>query len=423
VGEMGLHELIAMAALTLSSGQSETSKQPRIDYTFSENIQDNQTDIETMREAVRLHESGCLLTKLRRDEAQQHWAKAEQLLLDLNKKKPDVKIDVILADIYMNRDKKEKGIEPSDFEKAIPLWENVLKYNEKTNILMEKKIKAQQSLVKCYVEVGSQKFLEAQVLTQFKKTQEAARLIKETYNVETDEQAQELSKQRLRRAVELFDKSVEKKRDYKIAGILTLQYVDSDAELNWSRRMVAVAPDVMFGYRTLITHYQKRGKFGHVLDELDELKEVPENVKRLKIIDAAIDALDAGRKVGQKPSSTNDPVENLKRALLLYETSTARWSREMKKEKITDREPIAAMEEAFIAGTLDYEYSKADERRAAALSRLEKAYNSINEGMDNGLGKLDKAYEHFISRNKIKIEGSDKVTEALKTRLTDKKDF
>lgn len=414
---MGLKELVAVAALALANCTPAISKQqdkPK------ESVQDR-TEVEILREAAHLHETGCLLSKSHRGEAQQYWAKAEQLLLNLEKKKPDIRIDVLLADVYMNRNKQENGSELGDYEKAIPRWERALKENEKnSNILMEKKGRAQQLLAKCYGDVGLGKFYEAQILTQFAKTEETGKILKEVYKVETKEQSEALSTEKLRSAVMLIEKAMQNTADAGGIGALTFKFDDDSLALHWYRRMVIVAPEKSLGYRRLALHYEMQGKLGHVLDEMDELKEVPEDVKRPKIIDAVIALLDTRRKMGLRPKQTLDPVENLKKALLLYETSTVRWAREMKKERMVDRDHLAAMEEAFIAGALDYNYSQTDERRSAALKRLETAYNSINGGLDNGLGKLDKAYEHFIKIGRTKVEGADKVSEALKARSAGK---
>ena len=363
-------------------------------------------------EAAHLHHNASFLVSANREEGQQYWAKAERLLLEQEKTQPSNKIDFLLADLYTKRNKPANGDAPCDREKAIPRWERLM--NEKPS----KELTT--PLMGCYATVANERFLESQMLSQFGTAPESDKqILKGIFKVETREQAEALTDEKLLSFIQLLETAGKYSKDAGGVGIVSLQFKDSPHALVWYRRMIKVAPDMSFGYRYLVKHYEGQGSIGHVLDEL---KVIPEYLKEPKLIDTVIDLLDERRKMGLRPKQTPDHAGNLKVALLLYQTSAERWAREMKKEDMTDRNYVAAVEEAFIAGVLDYHCAKTDEGRASALRRLEGTYNLINSGMDNGLGRLDKMFEHTVTRNKITVEGADIVSEALKERYTPKKE-
>jgi hypothetical protein len=107
----------------------------------------------------------------------------------------------------------------------------------------------------------------------------------------------------------------------------------------------------------------------------------------------------------------------LKAAELFYLTSKTRWNRELKKEKISDRDYLDPLYDCFRAGSYEVLLAQNDEQRDAAHKKFTHAFNSINDGMEKALGRIDKSYELVVLQNKaIYIENSDKVYAFLKAK-------
>ena len=192
-----LQELLAVSILALTGCQSNAPQSITV-------VQDKPAEkkpaalSDVLLEAAHLHHNASFLANANREEGQQYWAKAERLLLEQEKTQPSNEIDFLLADLYTKRNKPANGDAPCDREKAIPRWERLI--NEKPS----KELTLQ--IVGCYGTVANSRFLESQILSQFGTVSERDKqIIKGIFKVETKEQAEALTDEKLRSFIELIE--------------------------------------------------------------------------------------------------------------------------------------------------------------------------------------------------------------------------
>ncbi|MEM3154409.1 MAG: hypothetical protein QW165_02450 [Candidatus Woesearchaeota archaeon] len=347
---------------------------------------------------------------------QKKYDEALQLLLEEEKTRPSLAIDELVAQIYTERNFQGDGNAKIDHFLAIPRWESVLK--------AKKVPEYEKKLLECRETVASVSFGTAQACWNFQNDAETRKTLAK-YGIETKEQARFVAKKLYETAIEQCEKIVHSSRDnaraWRCMGISLSRFARFDEAIEAMREYVRLEPENVDGYKFIVAMYSAKGEIGNVMDELDRLKEIKPEIKRAKLADGIIAAYDEMREMGRLPVFNSRKDDDGKVVELFYLLFEEKWSVELKKEKWNDRNFTWPLYAVFLAGTVDYQIAKNDEKREAALQRLEKVYENLNGGLNNGLPRLDRQYYHVMIRNKsIVVDKPEKFYEVLKARYEKK---
>lgn len=390
---MGLKELVAAALIAIS---------PVSPSVFAQDTKEQRENLDKMvQEAEKLYK-------------EKKYDKAISLLLEEEKEKSSLAVDLLLAKIYTERNALATIQNRSDHRLAVPRWERVLKDNSNPEY--------DKHLFTCRESAAQESFDGAQLLWNY-RTSKKAREEAAQFGITNEKLAREQALKVYQDAIKYAEHIVKAKPDnenaWRCIGVSYGRLGEWDKSIEAYRNFIMLKPDEQEAYTALVLLYDSKKEIGAVMNELELLKNVKPEVKSEKLAEAVFAAIDEMKKMGRKPAFKSESPEDAKKAVeLFYMTADALWSREMKKEKIVDRNFVHPMNAVFLAGTLDYQVSATDEQRETALQRLEKEYGKINTGMDNALYKLAQQYYLVVIQNKrIIVDNAEKFYNVLKERV------
>jgi len=309
----------------------------------------------------------------------------------------------------------------SDHEQAIRIFEKVAR-----NVPTPENVEA---LMKMREEEGIIDFNTAQALLNYRFLNGTnKKTLKDTYGIETAEQAGEYAKQMYRVVLEFLEPVAKAKPDREkvwiVIGTSHSRFKEWDEAIVAYRALIALQPKEPNGYKSMFSAYAGKKKTGDLLAELDNIKGMTGDEKLLMLAKGINELYAEFRKTNLRAGvEALSKEDKLSAAKMFYATARAYWKEEMKKEKASDRNFVYPAYACFVAGGFEIIAAESDSEKNTACKTLEKEYNSINNNFENALGRLDAAFQRIVLNNKsVHVEDSEKVHAILKSFYA-KKEF
>ncbi len=352
---------------------------------------------------------------------QKKFDDAEWLLLDEERQagqRPS--IDFLLAKIYTERNKAPTRDNIGDAALGILRWERVLQRDSENKEYLNK-------LLTCRKALAEQHYNTAQMLFISDMKPDNRKLAKEEFHVETYEEAKNLAFGAYAKAIIQLKPVVKgMPDDAKAWAVLGDCYANIDSNvlaLDAYKHLAKLKPDEPKVYLAIAVVYIKNNMTWAIVDEIDSAPEDEREYKRRMMGKAAVYAFDEFAKKGVSLSFiTQTPEQSRKLAQVLYLTSSLGWEEEMKKEKITDRNYTQPLQQLFWGAAFDFLGAKTEDEKEQVLKRLENGYDPINKGLEDGLGTLEKVYEHNLKTGRLRVIGAPQLLQSLKERYAPKKE-
>ena len=302
--------------------------------------------------------------------------------------------------------------QPSSREKAAELYKQIVKLSNDD--------KHKEVLLRMQDKLARETFKAAQGLHAYELLPPfGMKLLHDAYGIKSAEQASKLSMQMYKDAISHLEAATTAKQDdaelWLYLGTTHCRFKEYDKALPAFRQCVTLKPDDLRSYLSLWGACAGGKQPGRAMEELNKL---PGNAEK------KIELLAAGMELSYKEAravNTRLKIEattredKLKAADFLYEISKHRWANEMKKEKYLERDWFLAQYECFFAGSFDLLAAENDEQRLKAFKRFDSAFEEINKGLNDGLGKLENVYHFSVNKKKlIGIDEGEKIYEMLK---------